>query len=584
MPAGALTRRARFSDTPGKAVPNVPEAFSFNPLMALAVIFAVGYPAGLLARRIGLPAVTGNILAGVALGQAVTKFELIERTTIARDLETVTIFALSLITLVIGSHLSYRRLHNAKRRIFSVSLFEVVLTIVLVTAGVFLVTGDLEIALLLGAIATATAPATVLAVVREERAKGLLVKTLLATVALDNVFCILLFSVASAWVLRSVGDVEYSALMAVLIPLRDIGLAVVLGSAVGGLLLLLARGRHIEPFSGMFIAILMATGGAQFLDVSPLLANLTLGILLGNAGRESEEMTSSLESLQPILLTCFFTLAGVALDLERLGVIGLLGGTYFLARAIGKIGGGRLGAQFGANLPRVRRNVGMALLPQAGLAIGLVVILQGDARLPEELVAMITNVVLATVIVNELLGPPLVRRAIGRAGEAHKDRRRIVEFLQEEHIMTPLHAEDRSDAIRQLSEFLLRSHGMNKARVDELIESVEERERSFSTAIGFGVALPHARVPEGPEIMGVMGICHEGIDFGAADGQPVHLIIMIATPEEHQELHLEVMGAVTRIMSEPQVRARLFSARDPAEAFDAIETEIQHDYNYFLED
>ncbi|MCH8313681.1 MAG: hypothetical protein IID17_11925, partial [Nitrospinae bacterium] len=107
--------------------------------------------------------------------------------------------------------------------------------------------------------------------------------------------------------------------------------------------------------------------GAQFLDVSPLLANLTLGILLGNAGRESEEMTSSLESLQPVLLTCFFTLAGVALDVERLGVIGLLGGTYFLARAAGKIGGGRIGAQFGGDLPRVRRNVGMALLPQAGL-------------------------------------------------------------------------------------------------------------------------------------------------------------------------------------------------------------------------
>ena len=90
--------------------------------------------------------------------------------------------------------------------------------------------------------------------------------------------------------------------------------------------------------------------------------------------------------------------------------------------------------------------------------------------------------------------------------------------------------------------------------------------------------------PAGPEIMGVMGISPRGIDFGAPDEEPVHLIILIATPEEHRERHLEVMRAVARIVSDEETRSRLFNARSPAEAFEAIDTDLKHDYNYFLEE
>ena len=96
--------------------------------------------------------------------------------------------------------------------------------------------------------------------------------------------------------------------------------------------------------------------------------------------------------------------------------------------------------------------------------------------------------------------------------------------------------------------------------------------------------MPHARVAAGPDIMGVMGSSAEGVDFGAPDGELVHLIILIATPEEHQARHLEVMRAIARIMSRSEVRARLFAAGSPAEAFEAIESDQRHDYNYFLED
>ncbi|MCA9450827.1 MAG: PTS sugar transporter subunit IIA, partial [Candidatus Omnitrophica bacterium] len=292
----------------------------------------------------------------------------------------------------------------------------------------------------------------------------------------------------------------------------------------------------------------------------------------------------SLENLEPMLLTCFFTLAGVDIDLKKLSVMGLLGGVYLACRLSGKFIGGTAGAFLGTDLPRIRQNIAMSLLPHAGLAIGLVVILQSDPRIPTEVTSTITNVVLATVVLFEIGGPPLVRQAISRAGESHKDRKRIVEFLQEEHIITPLEADDKWDAIRKLAEFMLKSHGIKDVSVEDMIESIEERERSITTAMGSGVAIPHAKISSGPEIMGAMGICKKGVDFEAPDGQPVQFIIMVATPREHQKQHLQVMAAVARIISDPMVRAKLIVAPTPAAAYEAIESDLPEYYNYFLED
>lgn len=557
------------------------EFHSVSPLLSIALIFLAAYPAGLFARKLGVPAVTGNILAGVLLGPSV--LGVFDRT-VAHDLEPITVFAMGLITLITGAHLNYRRLHNALRRILSVTILEVAGTVSLVIFGSLWVGADWETAILLGAIASATAPATVLAVIREERAKGLLVKTVLASVALDNVLCIVLFAVATTQVAHLSGSIDQPFWIAAVDSLWDVAQSAFLGTVVAGFLLWVVRRKGIEPFSGLVVAILLTIGGAQLLGVSPLLAPLILGIILGNSGRENEGLITSLESLQPMLLTCFFTLAGVDLDLTKLALMGSLGGTYFLCRGAGKLGGGFLGATLAGAVPRLRNNIGPALLPQAGLAIGLVVVLQGDTRLPTELITTITNVVLATVVLNELVGPPLVRRSIARTEEAGKGRRRVVEFLQEEHIQTPLHAEDKWDAIRRLAAFLIKSHGIKEVTADDLIHSVEERERTISTAMGEGVAIPHAKIPAGPEILGAMGICPRGVDFDAPDGNPVHFIVMIATPKEDMDKHLQVMAAVARIVSDADIRARLITARNPAEAFEAIETGLSESYNYFLED
>ncbi|MCA9413888.1 MAG: PTS sugar transporter subunit IIA [Candidatus Omnitrophica bacterium] len=556
-----------------------------NPILALSILFVVGYPAGLLARKIGIPKVTGNILAGVLLGPSLF---MVFDDSAAKTLKPLTVFAMGMITCVVGGHLSYRRLHNALKRIGSFAIAEVAMTFTLVASGIYWFTESLPTALLMGAIATETAPATVLAVVREEKAKGLLIKTLLAVVALDNVLCILIFSLIKAQVTHFLASGEMAILTAMVVACKGLLFSILIGSGVGALLVYLVRKKKIEPFSGLFMAILLSISAAEILHASPLLTSLTLGIFLGNSGRDGESLVTSLESLEPVLMTCFFTLAGVDIHLDSLGKFGAIGAAYLVARFVGKVSGGAIGGFLGTDIARIRSNIGPALLSHAGLAIGLVVLLQGDPDLAAanpKMIEDITNVVLASIVIFEILGPPLVRRSVTRAGEAGKDRERIVKFIQEEYIVTPLEAEDKWDAIRQLAAFLIKTHGIKDLTVEDLIESIEEREKSISTAMGSGVAIPHAKLPaSGPDIMGVMGICPAGIDFDAPDHRPVHYIIMIATPKAHQDRHLQVMAAVARMISNADIRAKLLTAQTPAEVYEVIEVEPSENYNYFLED
>ncbi|PLX43110.1 MAG: hypothetical protein C0608_00185 [Deltaproteobacteria bacterium] len=554
---------------------------ALNPLFTIALIFASGYAGGLLAKRLHMPSVTGNIIVGVALGPSIFGF-FSEGT--AQLLEPATMFAMGLITAVIGGHLSWRRLHNSVRRILSVTLVEVIFTYSLVVFAIYFLTEDMAMSLILGAIATATAPATVLAVFREERAKGLMVKTTLASVALDNVLCLILFSATMVTAAQFVGPGAGSLGTKLALAGRDLLFSVMIGAVAGKLILTAVRRRDITPFTGLLFGVLMTTGGAQSIGLNPLLTNLSMGVVLGNSGREGEDLVSALEDFQPMVLTSFFTLAGIDLHLSSLPAMGVAGGAYLVTRGIGKVFGASIGAYIGGAPPRVSKAIGPTLLPQAGLAIGLLVVLQGDGRFPSELVGAITNVVLATVVLNEIFGPPLVRRSVRAAEEAGKDRRRLVEFLQEEHILYPLKAEDKWDAIRKMGEFMIKTHGVSDVTLDDLVESVEARERSFSTAIGSGVALPHAHIESGPEILGAMGLCPKGVDFDAPDGEPVRVVILIATPEGYEERHLEIMSAVAGLMSDPEVRAHLLTARSSAEIYEILESGARQDYNYFLDD
>lgn len=555
-----------------------------GPLLMLAVVLVMGAAGGWMAKRIRIPGVTGNIIAGAVIGPAF--LNVFGGAEAAKLLQPLSSFAMGLIAVAVGGQFSYRRIHNALRRILTITVFEALLAVGLVSGVLLAVGTPWPVALLLGSLASETAPATTVAVVREMRARGPFVKTLLSVVSLDASICIMMF----AFTMTLVGDYYRTgasrfSLDTALLNTGWVFLgALVLGLAAGIATEWLVRRTRVHHFSIVVVAILLCVGLSAHWHLSPLLTSLVFGAYLGNASREAETQLRALEPLEPLLYIAFFTLAGIGLHLDMLAQAGLLTVLYLGARFLGKSVGAAAGGLLSRTSRRIWSNIPFAVLPQAGVVLGLVVLLEGNQSIPADVSHVVGTVVLAAVTVNEILGPLFTRFALGRAREVGLDRPRLMEFLQEEFILTDLRADDKWDALRKLTDFYARTHNVRAPDREAIYETVVEREKDQSTAVGMGAAIPHGRVENGTRISGALGIAPDGIDFGAPDGEPVKLIMFIVTPREHEALHLEVLRSLAEMISNERVRTRLISAIDANDAWEVIESEETRGLNYFLED
>jgi mannitol/fructose-specific phosphotransferase system IIA component (Ntr-type) len=221
-------------------------------------------------------------------------------------------------------------------------------------------------------------------------------------------------------------------------------------------------------------------------------------------------------------------------------------------------------------------------LPQAGVGVGLILLVQEDPALGAVRDLFLTAG-LALVTLNELVGPLLTRFALLRSGDAGNDRPRLIDFIREEHILTDFEARSKEDAIEQLVTWMVHTQQLGVTR-EALLRSVLARERELSTCVGSGLAIPHGDLGERGEIVGVMAISRDGLDFETPDGEPVHCIVLLATPSKDRDRHLEVLAALMRAVgADDNVRRRLFSARSPAHAYEILHAEESVDFNYFLD-
>ena len=553
-----------------------------SPLLVLAIVIGGGGACGAATRRIGLPGVTGQILGGLVIGRS--GLDLFGEAPL-HSLQPLTHLALGLIAVTVGAHLNIRRLRNAGRRLFYLLLTESTITPFVVFAILRLIGGaSFGVSLLLATISIATAPATVIAVVRETRSKGVFVKTLLASVALNNFACIVLFELARAVAAEGAG-----AFLAVDLagPLRQIGLAVLVGAIIAIAMDFAARValRPDRLATAAIASLLLACGLATALGVSPLLSCLVLGLVQTNIARERSHLVDSVfANFEPVILAVFFTLAGMHLSLDHLWRAGLVATLLFAARIAGKLMSARLALQLAGATERVKRNLGLALTPQAGVAVGLVILIQGDPRFAD-ISSLVAAVVLAVVTLNELSGPVMTRIALSRAGEIGHDRLRLIDFLQEEHIVTDFRAESKQAAIEKLVDLMLSTHSLSTLTRAELLESVLERERQTTTCLGGGLSVPHGILPDGLPMTGVMAISREGLDLPTPDGRPVHCMVLLGTSSEERDRHLLVLASLARaIGSDPAFQDQLFNASSPAHACELLHGDESEDFNYFLEE
>ncbi|WP_168433062.1 PTS sugar transporter subunit IIA [Pontiella sulfatireligans] len=554
-----------------------------SPFLVVGILILAGFAGGWVAKLLKLPHVTGNIFGGVVVGPAC--LGLIGTHEQLHDLQPLSTFAMSLVAVSIGGHLSYRRIHNSLRRIISISLLEVGCSVVTVMTAARLFGMDWPTSCLLGAISASTAPATTIALIRESRAKGPFVKTLISAVALNNILCILLFVMMRTFVTSYFESGETAGKIDDALILSGYHLvgALALGLAAGWICKVLVSKPKFHDFTTILLAIMLLDGLAAYLQLSPLLVNLFFGVFLGNSSEVAERQLTTLVPLEPILYVCFFTLAGVSLHIDAMLAVGVLALIYFFARVLGKSIGAALGGLLGKCSRRIWQNMSFALYPQSGIAIGLVILLSNDAYIPAEIIQAVSAIILAGVTLAEIAGPFCTKAALARSGEAGRDRERLVEFLAEEFIVVNLKAADKWDAIRQLVAFMMRTHRVEHITQEELYQSVVNREKDMSTGMGRNIAIPHGHIEKGPEIQGVMAICRDGIDFDSPDGEPVKIIMLIITPEDKKDMHLKVLSSLSSMVRDDAIRSRLIAAISPEDAMEVIESKEARDYNYFLD-
>lgn len=397
--------------------------------LGIALLLASGLIAAKFCQRFHLPSVTGYILAGLLLGP--TGFNIINENTIGHNLDHFTQIALMLIAFGIGEHIEIKKLsHHAKSLLwigvaettgaFLMVSISIYLTIILTSFTIdgWLPKDYVALSILLAAVSVATAPAATLLVIRELKSKGPLTATLMAIVAIDDGLAIMIFGLAISITQQFVGQAGDPLFLAIGKSIMEIVQSLLLGLLTGiALTIIIGRIKNNAEIMTAGLAILLLCSElAIFLHLSPLLAGMTAGFIVVNKAERDMRIFRVLNHFEPPIYVLFFTLAGTHLDIKALGTAGAIGLIYFLARITGKIGGVQLGSKIAHAPTVVRKYLGFALVPQAGVAIGLIFLISSEPAL-EGYSAIITPVVLAGVFMSELIGPLCARYAVTKAKE-----------------------------------------------------------------------------------------------------------------------------------------------------------------------
>ena len=540
-----------------------------NEIFAISLLMLAGFTGGKLASRLRLPAITGNILAGILIGPY--GLHLLSHQAVTIDLKPIMLFALGFVSFSIATHIDISEIKKTKGRTLITGISDVLISSLLVAVTLYLWTKSLALALLLGAISGATAPATTLAVIRESRAKGPLTEALLPHVAFNNVVCVALFAFVFAGLKGTLikGASVTEALLHVAVITSIISIAI--GFGTGLLLKAFFSGVENESFilPTMIISLLFVSGLSEFLHVSALISSMTLGFLTHNFLEKKEAVDKAFTSFEPLIYTAFFTLAGTHLDLSLLPALGITGGLYIISRFTGKWIGTFLSAWL-CRAPAAFRNfAGLTLLPQAGIALGLIVLIE-EQPCCDPFSPMVTAIVVAAVAFHEIIGPILTKAALKAAGEAGKDLHPVMGFLLPEGISPDLNPVDKWDAIRQLVGHLAEIYHLSWKQEDELLTSVIEREKSMTTGIGHELAIPHGLFEGSGPIMGVMGISKRGIDFDAIDGNKAHIILLTAVHRDQLASHLDVLMKISRMFCRESLVQRLIHAPSQTSMYEIL--------------
>lgn len=385
-------------------------------LFYIAIVLFAGMFFAKILAKFKLPNVTGYLIAGLIIGPSILGIIPKEG---ADKLSIISEAALSFIAYSIGSEFNIENLKNVGKGVIVVTILEALTAVALVDISmIFIFKQPVPFSLVLGAIAAATAPAATLMVIRQYKAKGPVVNTLLPVVAMDDAVGIIAFGISTT-IAKAIlnNSTNISVFKIIFIPLLEIFFALLLGFIMGIILTYLSKkARGEDSLLSIIIAVLFATTGIAIrFELSSLLACMMVGATLINIAPNNKRAFTTVERFTPPVLISFFTIAGVQLDLSILKDVGFLGIAYVIIRVAGKMLGAYLGARISKFPSTVQKYLGYTLIPQAGVAIGLSMVAQDT--LPDPYGVRIRTIVLAGTVIYELVGPMITKMALIKAGE-----------------------------------------------------------------------------------------------------------------------------------------------------------------------
>lgn len=382
--------------------------------VTLGVLFLSGLLADQLGRRTRLPRVTLLLMLGLLVGKA--GFDLLPDTVTALY-DFLSVAALTMVAFLLGGALTRDNMQAHGRAILWISLCVVLVTVPLVAGALWLTGLALPAALALGAIAAATDPAATEDSLRQSGLRGPFADTLRGVVAIDDAWGMIVFSLVIVLARTLLGEPGETGGALLVEALAEIAGSLALGAAVGfPAAYLTGRLTPGEPLQSEALGVVCLTAGlAIWLDLSFLLAGMAAGVVIVNAARHHDRAFHEIEHVQWPFMILFFVLAGASLEAEALAQVGLLGAAYAVARIVARVLGGWLGARLGGRPATERPWYGAALLPQAGVAVGMALVAAQELPAYGDL---ILTMAVATTVVFELIGPVATLWAARQVGRA----------------------------------------------------------------------------------------------------------------------------------------------------------------------
>ena len=419
--------------------------FHLNILFLLGLALFGGTIGGRIFQRLRIPQVVGYIIIGILIGRS--GLRIVDSDVIAA-LRPFNYFALGLIGFMVGGELKKEVFSKYGKQLIYILLCEGITPFLLVTffvgiIGTFLFGAQpfaWALGLLLGAIASATDPATTTSVLKEYKTRGPLTTNILGIVALDDGLALLLFAIACSIAGVLIGHEAAGTISAFILPFYEIGGAIVIG-VVSGLILNYLLRRYAEKERALTFsigAVLLVTGLSLAANVSMLLAVMTLGIVVVNLRpHKSKEAFNLVEGFTPPIFVLFFVLVGAKLKLSHMTpAILFLVFVYLFFGMTGKMIGASIGARLSKAPRTVLKYLPFSLFSQAGVAIGLSIL--AAQHFPGDTGDTLVIIITATTFITQLLGPPFTKFAVTKAGEVELN-------ITEEDIIAKGVAEDLMD-------------------------------------------------------------------------------------------------------------------------------------------